>query len=78
MSTEPIPLNPEADSADCGSTSSGVLQIVGWFSAGLAVAALSIYLGAELRSRYLFSKRTPYDFYSNVGEQPASEFGMGI
>jgi hypothetical protein len=78
MSTESIPLLPEADSNDCDSTSSGVLQMVGWFSVGLAVAALSIYLGAELRSRYLFSKRTPYDFYSNVGEQPAAEFGMGI
>ena len=77
MSTEPIPLMPEVESADCGRKASHALQVAGWFSAGLAVAILSIYVGAEIRSRYLFNKRTPYDFYSNVGEQPA-EFGMGI
>jgi hypothetical protein len=44
----------------------------------MAVAAVGIYLGAELRNRYKFKHRTPYDFYSNAGEHPASEFGMGI
>jgi hypothetical protein len=78
MSTEPLPVMTELENADCAGKLAGVLQVVGWFSAGLAVAALSIYLGAELRSRYLFSKRTPYDFYSHVGEQPTGEFGMGI
>jgi hypothetical protein len=77
MSNELEPVTPESESADCGQTASHALQIVGWFSAGLAFAVLSIYVGAEIRSRYLFRKRTPYDFYSNIGEQPA-EFGMGI
>jgi hypothetical protein len=54
------------------------LRVIGWFSVGMAVAALGIYLGSELRSRYKFKRRTPYDFYSNAGEQQASEFGMGI
>jgi hypothetical protein len=44
----------------------------------MAVAALSIYLGYELRSRSKFKKRTPYDFYANARERHASEFGMGI
>jgi hypothetical protein len=44
----------------------------------MAVAAVGIYFGAELRKRYKFNRRTPYDFYSNAGEHPASEFGMGI
>lgn len=78
MSTEPISLMSEAESTDCGKKSSNTLQIVGWFSAGLAVAVLTIYVGAEIRSRYLFNKRTPYDFYSNVTEQPTGEFGVGI
>jgi hypothetical protein len=78
MSNELVPPISESESADCGSKASHALQIVGWFSAGLAFAVLSIYVGVEIRSRYLFSKRTPYDFYSNVGEQPAGEFGMGI
>jgi hypothetical protein len=57
---------------------SNTLRVIGWFSVGMAVAALGIYLGTELRSRYKFKRRTPYDFYANAGEQQASEFGMGI
>lgn len=57
---------------------SKALKMIGWFSIGMAVAAVGIYLGAELRSRSKFKKRTPYDFYSNAGEQQASEFGVGI
>jgi hypothetical protein len=57
---------------------SSTLRVIGWFSVGMAVAALSIYLGYEIRSRYKFKKRTPYDFYANAGEHHASEFGMGI
>ncbi|MGA9670588.1 MAG: hypothetical protein WBQ94_15360 [Terracidiphilus sp.] len=54
------------------------LQVIGWFSIGMAVATIGIYLGYELRCRYKFNRRTPYDFYSNAGEQHVSEFGMGI
>jgi hypothetical protein len=57
---------------------SKALQVIGWFSIGVAVAALGIYLGAELRSRSKFKRRTPYDFYANAGEQQASEFGVGV
>jgi hypothetical protein len=54
------------------------LRVITWFSAGMAVAALGIYVGSEIRSRARFKKRTPYDFYSNADEQQASEFGVGI
>ena len=54
------------------------LRAVGWFSVGMAIASLGIYLGFELRSRYKFRHRTPYDFYSNAEAQPANEFGVGI
>ena len=54
------------------------LRAVGWFSVGMAVASLGIYLGFELRSRYKFRHRTPYDFYSNAGNQQSTEFGVGI
>jgi hypothetical protein len=59
---------------------SSVLRVITWFSVGIAVAAVGIFVGAELRNRYRFSHRTPYDFYSNAGagEQQASEFGVGI
>ena len=54
------------------------LQVLGWFSVGMAVAAIGIYVGRELRIRYKFRRRTPYDFYSSAGNQQSSEFGMGI
>jgi len=57
---------------------SKALKVIGWFSIGMAVAALGIYIGAEMRNRYKFKKRTPYDFYANAGEAQASEFGVGI
>jgi hypothetical protein len=57
---------------------SRVLRVVGWFSVGMAIAAIGFYVGLELRDRYKFKKRTPYDFYSNAGESQAAEFGMGI
>lgn len=78
MSIKSMSLMPEMEGADCATRGFNALKMVGWFSAGLVVAVISIYAAAEIRSRYLFKKRTPYDFYSNVGEQPTGEFGMGI
>jgi len=57
---------------------SKTLKVIGWFSVGMAVAAIGIYLGRELRLRYKFNKRTPYDFYSSAGNQQSTEFGVGI
>jgi hypothetical protein len=57
---------------------SATLRVIGWFSIGMAVAAIGIFLGHEIRTRYKFKRRTPYDFYSNAGEQQANEFGMGV
>lgn len=73
MSTEPETL-ASADQSHASPT----LRVIGWFSVGMVVAAVGIFVGREIRSRYKFKKRTPYDFYSNAGEQQASEFGMGI
>ncbi len=77
MSSEPQVIVP-VDEEVCGENNSKALQIIGWFSIGMAVAAVGIYVGAELRSRSKFKKRTPYDFYANAGEQHASEFGVGV
>lgn len=57
---------------------SKTLKVIGWFSVGMAVAAIGIYLGRELRLRYKFNKRTPYDFYSSAGNKQSTEFGVGI
>jgi hypothetical protein len=78
MSTEPENDAPTEESTAEQARESHTLRVIGWFSVGMAVAAIGIYLGSELRSRYKFKRRTPYDFYSNAGEQQASDFGMGI
>jgi len=54
------------------------LQVIGWFSVGVTVAAIGLWVGRELRMRYKFNQRTPYDFYSNAGNQQSTEFGVGI
>jgi hypothetical protein len=78
MSTEPEFIASAKENAAEQARESNTLRVIGWFSVGMAVVALGIYLGGELRSRYKFKRRTPYDFYSNAGEQQAGEFGMGI
>jgi hypothetical protein len=73
MAAEVVSLTPINEPED-GRT----LRALGWFSVGMAVAAIGIFIGRELRQRYKFNHRTPYDFYSNAGESQAGEFGMGI
>lgn len=73
MSHEPATLTPVDETCD-----NAKLRALGWFSVGMAVAALGIYGARELRNRYKFSHRTPYDFYSKAAEPRAAEFGVGI
>jgi hypothetical protein len=54
------------------------LRAIGWVSVGLGIAAIGVFVARELRTRYKFNHRTPYDFYSNAGAPAASEFGMGV
>ena len=57
---------------------SSALRIIGWLTVGLAVAVVGIFVGRELRSRYKFNHRNPYDFYAHAGEKQTGEFGLGI
>jgi hypothetical protein len=58
---------------------STVLKTMGWVSAGLGAVALGLFVGRELRSRYKFNRRTPYDFYAHSGDETTDmEFGVGI
>jgi hypothetical protein len=80
---KPMPNDPEALTAAQESPSDEkggccALQMIGWLSVGIAVAALGLFAGRELRNLYRFKRRTPYDFYSNAGEQQSSEFGLGV
>jgi hypothetical protein len=64
----PFP-QPEEDST--------LIKTIGWVSAGLGAVALGLFLGRELRQRYKFNRRTPYDFYSHSGDEQDVDFGLG-
>ena len=55
-----------------------LLRTIGWISAGAGALALGLFIGRELRSRYKFNRRTPYDFYAHSGDSQDMEFGVGI
>ncbi len=57
---------------------STLLRTVGWVSAGMGALALGLFVGRELRQRYKFNRRTPYDFYAHSGDEHELEFGVGI
>lgn len=57
---------------------STIFRTVGWISAGLGAVALGLFLGRELRQRYKFNRRTPYDFYAHSGDEQDVDFGLGI
>jgi hypothetical protein len=63
-----------------GSNDSAVLRSIGWVSAGVTVLAVGLMVGRELRLRYKFNHRTPYDAYAHAGDQAAQdvEFGLGV
>jgi hypothetical protein len=77
MSTEPESPAAGEESVE-EDKESNVLRVVGWLSVGVAVAVIGIFVGRELRSRYKFKRRTPYDFYAHAGEQQTGEFGVGV
>jgi hypothetical protein len=78
MSEEPEISTPADESAEIVKCGWKAVRVITWFSVGMAVAALGIYVGNELRCRSKFKKRTPYDFYTHAGEQAANEFGVGV
>ena len=57
---------------------STLIKTVGWVSAGLGALALGLFIGRELRQRYKFNRRTPYDFYAHAGDEQDVDFGLGI
>lgn len=58
---------------------SKLLMTVGWLSAAMGAVAIGLFVGRELRQRYKFNRRTPYDFYAHSGDEMTEmEFGVGI
>ena len=46
-----------------------VLRNIGFISAGITVLAIGVVVGREVRQRYKFSRRTPYDMYAHSGDR---------
>ena len=58
---------------------SHLLKTVGWVSAALGAVALGLLVGREIRQRYKFNRRTPYDLYAHSGDElPDVDCGVGI
>jgi hypothetical protein len=71
----PFPRQPEDPEEEEETT---LIKTVGWISAGLGAVALGLFIGRELRQRYQFNRRTPYDFYAHSGDEQDVDFGLGI
>jgi len=69
----PFPRQPEDPEEE-----TTLIKTVGWISAGLGAVALGLFIGRELRQRYQFNRRTPYDFYAHSGDEQDVDFGLGI
>jgi len=56
-----------------------ILRNIGWVSAGVTALAIGVVVGRELRQRYKFNRRTPYDIYAHAGDEIQDmEFGVGV
>jgi hypothetical protein len=74
-------IESQMESSIEGNKKSGasLVRTVGWVSAGITALALGVVVGREIRQRYKFNRRTPYDFYAHSGDQATDvEFGVGI
>ena len=57
-----------------------MLRNIGLLSAGVTVVAIGVMVGREMRQRYKFNRRTPYDAYAHAGDErqvEEMEFGLG-
>ncbi len=58
-----------------------LLRNIGLVSAGVTMVAIGVVIGRELRNRYKFNRRTPYDLYAHSGDERQQveemEFGLG-
>ena len=73
--TPPVSLPTEAP---LDAPASPLLKTVSWVSAGVGALAIGVIVGREIRQRYKFKRRTPYDLYAHSGDQQESGFDFGI
>ncbi len=69
----------EMTTSQGSSEDSRTLKTIGWLSVGVGAVALGVFIGRELRNRYKFNRRTPYDFYAHSGDgSKGLDYGVGI
>jgi hypothetical protein len=73
-----LPFPRQPDDPEDPEEETTLIKTVGWISAGLGAVALGLFIGRELRQRYQFNRRTPYDFYAHSGDEQDVDFGLGI
>lgn len=65
--------------AEAARGSSMTARVIGWSSLAFGVAALGVFIGREIRVRYKFSHRTPYDYYAHSADRARSvDYVIGI
>jgi hypothetical protein len=68
-----------ADGEPSMAEESHLLKTIGWVSAALGAVALGLIVGREIRQRYKFNRRTPYDLYAHSGDElPDVDYSVGI
>lgn len=56
-----------------------LLGAITWGGIAVSVAAIGILIGRELRLRYKFNHRSPYDYYAHAGDKgPLDSYAVGI
>jgi hypothetical protein len=75
----PSDTGTNAESVTDQAEETSFLATIGWISAALGAVALGVIVGREIRQRYKFNRRTPYDLYAHSGDEISDvEFGVGI
>jgi hypothetical protein len=68
-----------ASSGQALAAESHLLKTIGWISAALGAVAIGLIVGREIRQRYKFNRRTPYDLYAHSGDElPDADCSVGI
>ncbi|MGI4758393.1 MAG: hypothetical protein ACRYGF_16275 [Janthinobacterium lividum] len=74
-----LPVPPEVDTSLGRGTLDRIAVTAAWVAGGLGVIALGLIAGRELRGRYKFNRRTPYDYYAHSGDRsPDLDYSVGI
>jgi hypothetical protein len=57
-----------------------LLRTVTWAGIAVSVTTLGLLIGHELRVRYKFKHRTPYDYFKHAGDQDPldSTYAVGV